>query len=61
MKYEPMDLYYFIMLESTIECSRCHKISGALGNGNEEHFFDEGWRATKNGNVYCPECASKKK
>lgn len=60
MKYEPMDLWDFIEVESTITCSSCGKQKTAMGGSNEDSFFYEGWRATKSGNVYCPECALKK-
>lgn len=62
-KYDPMDLYNSIETECTITCSCC----GMQSNLHEindfeatDIYFDAGWRATKKGNVYCPECASKK-
>ena len=60
MKHEPMDLYDYIEIESSIQCSNCGKDDLAIGDNREEYFFDKGWRATKNGNVYCPKCALKK-
>ena len=63
MKYEPMDLYDSIETECTITCSNCGMQSGLNAVNDFEAtdiYFDEGWRGTKKGNVYCPECASKK-
>ena len=59
-KYDAMDLYDFIEVESYIQCSRCATTHTTWGDNNEQHFFNAGWRATKKGNVYCPECAAKK-
>jgi Zn finger protein HypA/HybF involved in hydrogenase expression len=59
-EYEPMDLYDFIETEASIHCSNCGEEDITMGEGSEDHFFEKGWRATKKGNVYCPECASKK-
>ena len=58
-----MDLWDSIETECTITCSNCgiqsnlHCIDPA---DTLDVFFDEGWRGTKKGNVYCPDCASKK-
>jgi hypothetical protein len=63
MKYEPMDLYDSIETECTITCSNCGTQRSAMYVDSDEAvdvFFEEGWRATKSGNVYCPQCASKK-
>lgn len=62
MNYEPMDLCDSIETECTITCSSCGKQSICFTDSDEamDVFFEEGWRATKSGNVYCPECASKK-
>jgi hypothetical protein len=63
MKHKSEDLYDHIVPECSIACSNCRKPESVM-NYNEdeaqEHFFAEGWRATKSGNVYCPECANKK-
>jgi hypothetical protein len=63
MKYEPFDLYDSIETECTITCSSCGKqssVRGAESDNATDFYFAEGWRATKSGNVYCPECAKKK-
>jgi uncharacterized Zn finger protein (UPF0148 family) len=63
MKYEPFDLYDSIETECTITCSNCGRQSSVHGIESDnaaDVYFDEGWRATKNGNVYCPKCAKKK-
>jgi DNA-directed RNA polymerase subunit RPC12/RpoP len=60
MKYESSDLYDFIEVESSIQCSNCGKGDIDMGENSEDEFFKRGWRATKKGNVYCPECAFKK-
>lgn len=63
MKYEPMDLYDSIETECIITCSNCGTQRSAMYVDSDEAvdvFFEEGWRATKSGNVYCPQCASKK-
>jgi hypothetical protein len=64
MKYEPDDLEDFIEEETICEitCSECRKQECTYGEAyyEKDTFFEKGWRATQRGNVYCPECASKK-
>lgn len=62
-KYEPIDLLDIIETECTITCSNCGIQSSLRFVDTDEAtdiFFEEGWRATKKGNVYCPECSNKK-
>jgi hypothetical protein len=50
-----------IMVECTIQCSKCGKTYGPFVDDEynfSEHCLDLGWRATPN-NIYCPECAKK--
>lgn len=56
-KYNAYDLD--IETVSYITCSNCGKYETKY-EGNEEDFFYKGWRMTKAGNQYCPECANKK-
>ena len=55
--YEAMDTLH------TIICSNCGK-NGYVHDIDDwwavEDFKNRGWRATKHGNVYCPDCAKKK-
>lgn len=63
MTYKPEDLWDSIETECTITCSNCgmqsdlHCVDSCDAT---DIFFEEGWRATKSGNVYCPECTTKK-
>ena len=62
-KYEPIDLWDSIETESTITCSNCgiqSSLSFVDSDEATDIFFEEGWRGTKKGNVYCPKCSSKK-
>jgi Zn finger protein HypA/HybF involved in hydrogenase expression len=57
-----MDLYDSVETECTITCSKCGMQSDLYGIDDFDAvdiYFEEGWRATKTGNVYCPNCASK--
>ena len=50
-----------IVIDLSIKCSKCNKISGGWCY-NEYNFSEDllelGWRATVK-NIYCPECAKK--
>lgn len=61
-KYNPSDLEEWMEFEHTLTCSNCDTQSSVYNNdyNPEKEFFEEGWRATPNGNCYCPKCVSKK-
>lgn len=46
-----------------LQCTNC-KIIGTEHNIDDwcaaTSFYKKNWRATKNNNIYCPDCASKK-
>lgn len=52
-----------IEITATIDCSKCTEIGALFGVDEYEaahSFSDDGWRITQSGNIYCPQCASKK-
>lgn len=61
MKYKASDLYDYIseFTEHDIMCE-CSESDRVINNYEpEEVFFKRGWRATKDGYLYCPKCAKK--
>jgi Zn finger protein HypA/HybF involved in hydrogenase expression len=59
-KYNSYQLEGYCMEETTIECTKCKKMSGVQCDASYamDNFFKEGWRATDN-HCYCPKCAKK--
>lgn len=53
-----------VVMSADVSCYGCHKTETIYPISDEfevaEIMKEEGWRATKYGNVYCPKCASKK-
>ena len=64
MKYNADQLEDWIIITAEIDCSNC-KHATSLYNPIDEyeaanHLFEKGWRVTKMGKCYCPNCAKKK-
>jgi len=59
-KYTAEQLIDCCMEETTIECDKCGKVNGYMGDadGGSGHFFFLGWRYT-GFTIYCPDCATK--
>ena len=58
-KYTPDQLEDNLLVEVSIECTKCRKGDMTCGEMYAaDWFFEKGWRATPN-HVYCPNCASK--
>lgn len=63
MNYKYSDLVDYIQILANIDCDNCSKsaISECCdGWDAADEFFRNGWRVTRSGNVYCPDCAKKK-
>ncbi len=59
-KYDAWQLADNVMIEATIECTKCREGDNVMCDEDQalEYFFGEGWRCTPN-HCYCPKCAKK--
>lgn len=59
---DQLNQHIYECIQSSVDCGNCQRSETLFVESYlaQEDFFQKGWRATKNGNVYCPECAKKK-